>query len=65
MENIWKFIIENYGTIIWGLVAFAWIIVRLTPSTKDDKILQFIVTILNFFIPDRKKKNPTPRAKGL
>jgi len=65
MELIWKFIIEHYGAIIWGLVALAWVIVRLTPTTKDDRILQFIVTILNFIIPDRKKKRPGPYRSDL
>lgn len=65
MQNIWNFIIEHYGAIIWGLVAFIWVIVRLTPTTKDDRIMQFIVTILNFIIPDRKKKKATPRERDL
>ena len=65
MDQIFDFLKDNYSAIIWGLIGFVWIIVRLTPTKKDDRILQFIVTILNFIIPDRKKKSPKSRMRTL
>jgi len=48
MENL-NF--EEITVIIYGFITFAWIIVRLTPSKKDDKILKTAETILKMFMP--------------
>lgn len=60
MQEIFDFIKEHWGALIWGLIAFIWIIVRLTPTQKDDVILQFIERFLQLIIPDRKKRKRTP-----
>lgn len=43
-EN-WNLLLEAYG----ALVAFCTIIVKITPSKKDDSIWGTIVKILDFF----------------
>lgn len=60
MSVIFDFIKEHWGSLIWGVFALIWVIVRLTPSTKDDQILKFIEKVLQYFIPDRKKHNRPP-----
>ena len=51
-----QILIENWSTILFGVVIPAsWAIVRLTPTKKDDKVMKFIVTVLNAIVPDRKK----------
>lgn len=49
-----QFLIENWYSLLMGLIPVVWVIVRLTPSKKDDKIWGFIVKIINA-IPDNKK----------
>lgn len=60
MREIFDFIKEHWVALSTGSFGLIWVIVRLTPSTKDDQILQFIQTVFNFLIPDRKKKRRTP-----
>ncbi|HNS18047.1 MAG TPA: hypothetical protein PKI34_09535 [Bacteroidales bacterium] len=55
MEAIWQFITGHLAELIFGLLAFAEIIVRLTPTKKDDSILNFIITIIDALFPNRKK----------
>ncbi len=56
MREIIDFIKENWGLLSSGSFGLLWVIVRLTPSKKDDRILKFLQRFFNFFIPDRKKK---------
>jgi hypothetical protein len=60
MREIFDFIKEHWGALSTGAFGLVWAIVRLTPSEKDDKILAFIIKLLNFFIPDRKKDRRGP-----
>ncbi len=55
MEAFWQFITGHLAELIFGFLAFAEIIVRLTPTKKDDSILNFIVTIIDALFPNRKK----------
>lgn len=53
-----NWIIENkeaLAGILFGLVAVAEIVVRLTPTEKDDSILKKIVNVLFIIFPNRKK----------
>lgn len=52
MLTVLNFIAEHYDemlAIIGGIVSIATIIIRLTPSTRDDEILAKIVNILAKF----------------
>lgn len=60
MKDIMDFLREHWGALSTGAFGLLWIIVRLTPSEKDDKILRFLQTLFNFFIPDRKKRKRHP-----
>ena len=56
MSNVWTFIVENLTVLIFALVALAEVIVRLTPTEKDDSILNWIVILLNAIFPANKNR---------
>ena len=49
------FLKENWVALLFGLLAFAEVVTRLTPTTKDDTVLGWIKQILNVIIPNRAK----------
>ena len=55
-----EFITNNGETILaWigGIVACASIIVKLTPTTKDDSVLEKVINFLDYFSIVNTKKN--------
>lgn len=50
---------ENWMPILFAVLAFAEVIVRLTPSKKDDSILEWIYKILGLIFPNRKEGGGT------
>jgi hypothetical protein len=53
------FIKENWVPLLFGFIGFVEVITRLTPTTKDDTVLQWIKTILDAIIPNRAKGGGT------
>ena len=43
-------------TIVWSLIAIFEVIVRLTPSEKDNSILNKVIWVVEKLIPNRGKK---------
>ena len=54
-----EFLKENWVVLLFGLLGFAEVITRLTPTTKDDTIIQWIKSILDVLIPNRAKGGGT------
>jgi len=54
-----NFLLENWGELLIGLLAFIKIIVNLTPTDKDNEVFSKIDGIINFLIRDnvRGRKN--------
>lgn len=55
-----EFITTNSQTILaWigGVVSCASIIVKLTPTTKDDSVLEKVINVLDYFSIFNTKKN--------
>jgi len=50
-----EFILRNWGALALGLMGFFDVIARLTPSTKDNTILNLLTTVFNVLIPNLKK----------
>jgi len=50
-----NFFTNNWVALLMGLLGFADLVARLTPSVKDNSILNFLSTILNAIIPNLKK----------
>ena len=49
--------IDSVFTIIGYVVSAATIIVKLTPTTKDDTVLEKVVNLLDYFSVVNTKKN--------
>jgi|TARA_R100000479_G_scaffold133967_1_gene71302 hypothetical protein len=50
-----EFISNNWGELIIGLLAFAKIVVNLTPTEKDNKVFALLDKVINYFVKDRLK----------
>lgn len=51
-----EFLIENWIPLVIALMAFAKVVVNLTPTESDNQVFGIIDTIINALIPNRKKK---------
>lgn len=49
------FMKQNWGVLLMGFLSFLELIVRLTPTEKDNSILNFISKLLNYILPNLKK----------
>jgi|TARA_R110002050_G_scaffold232451_1_gene368157 hypothetical protein len=54
-------ILENldWQVVLWSLVAILEVVVRLTPSEKDNSILNKVVWVLGKLVPNKKKNGKT------
>ena len=50
-----NFFTRNWGALVMGLLGFADLVTRLTPTEKDNSIVNFLVSVLNAIIPNLKK----------
>ena len=49
--------IDSVFAVIGGVVSVASIIVKLTPTTKDDTVLEKVINFLDYFSVVNTKKN--------
>ena len=54
-ETSGNFLLDNWGAILIGLLGFFDLIARLTPSEKDNSIVNFLMSLFNTLIPNLKK----------
>lgn len=54
-ESSGNFLLDNWGAILVGLLGFVDLIARLTPSEKDNSIVNFLMSLFNTLIPNLKK----------
>ena len=45
----------DWTTLIWSLIAIIEVVVRLTPSEKDNSLLNKVIWFIDKVIPNRKK----------
>ena len=50
------FIIENWAALLLGLLAFAKVVVNLTPTEKDNQVFGWIDTLITTITGDTRKK---------
>jgi hypothetical protein len=50
-----NFLLDNWGALLMGLLGFVDLVARLTPSEKDNSIVNFLMTLFNTIIPNLKK----------
>jgi|TARA_B110000914_G_scaffold214058_1_gene216538 hypothetical protein len=50
-----SFFIQNWGELLIGILAFAKVVVNITPTETDNKIFGWLDSLINMIISDRKK----------
>jgi hypothetical protein len=50
-----NFFMENWGELLLGLMAFAKIVVNLTPTSTDNQIFGYIDVLITAITGDRRK----------
>ena len=54
-ESAGNFFSDNWGALLMGILGFIDLVARLTPTEKDNSIVNFLMTLLNSIIPNLKK----------
>ncbi len=54
-ETVENFFSENWVALILGLLGFFDLVARLTPTEKDNSIINFLLSLFNAIIPNFKK----------
>ena len=54
-ESTGNFFSDNWGALVIGLLGFFDVVARLTPTEKDNSIVNFLMTLFNAIIPNFKK----------
>ena len=54
-ESTGNFFSDNWGALLMGILGFIDLVARLTPTEKDNSIVNFLMTLLNSIIPNLKK----------
>lgn len=54
-----EFLKVNYAEIMSIVIPFLWLIVRLTPTNRDNDMLAKLIRILDIIFPNRKKGGGT------
>jgi hypothetical protein len=50
------FIIENWGELLLGVMAFIKVVVNITPTETDNQVFGWFDTLINMIVSDRIKK---------
>ena len=50
-----NFFSDNWGALVMGILGFIDLVARLTPTEKDNSIVNFLATLFNAIIPNFKK----------
>ena len=50
-----NFLTDNWGVLLLGLLGFFDLVARLTPTEKDNSIVNFLLTVFNAIIPNFRK----------
>jgi hypothetical protein len=56
MQEVLSYLLSNGAELLLSVLATAKVVVRLTPSVKDDKVFGLIDDLVAFFIKNNKKK---------
>ena len=54
-ETTGNFFSDNWGALLMGLLGFVDVVARLTPTEKDNSIVNFLLSFFNAIIPNFKK----------
>lgn len=51
----WHFLASNWAELLLGLLAFVKVVIRLTPTLKDDQVFGLLDRVLEAFLPNLRK----------
>lgn len=51
-----QFLLNNWGELLIGIMAFCKIVVNLTPTEADNKVFGWIDVLINSIVGDRRRK---------
>ena len=54
-ESASNFFSDNWGALLMGILGFIDLVARLTPTEKDNSIVNFLLTLFNAIIPNFRK----------
>ena len=54
-ESTGNFFNDNWGALVIGLLGFFDVVARLTPTEKDNSIVNFLLSLFNAIIPNLRK----------
>ena len=55
LAALWAFVLANWQQLLFGFLALFEVIVRLTPTEKDNNLLRWLQSILDAILPNRAK----------
>ncbi len=58
-----EFFKDNWVPLLLGLIGLAEVVTRLTPTKKDDSILEWVKKLLDVFLPNNKKEGGTFKSQ--
>lgn len=50
-----NFFLENWAVLVLGVFSFLELVARLTPSQKDNSIVNLLISVFNALVPNLKK----------
>ncbi|HCY39963.1 MAG TPA: hypothetical protein DHV48_01155 [Prolixibacteraceae bacterium] len=54
-QSAGNFLTDHWGALLLGLLGFFDLVARLTPTEKDNSVVNFLLTIFNAIIPNFRK----------
>ena len=52
-----EFLMQNWGELLIGLLAFVKIIVNLTPTEKDNQVFGWVDSLISMIVSDNRKQS--------
>jgi len=56
MQEVLDFLLQNGAELLLSIMALFKIVVRLTPTKKDDKVFGYLDDLVSFFITNNEKR---------
>jgi len=56
MQEVLDFLLQNGAELLLSIMALLKIVVRLTPTKKDDKVFGYLDDLVSFFITNNEKR---------
>jgi len=61
MQQLLDFLLANGAELLLSILAVARIVVRLTPSIKDNKVFGYLDDLIAFFIKNNEQSSDNPK----